>query len=239
MLFYEKMINKVNALFGKTSQVPEPLRSQINAGYPTNHLYDIQDSKLIPYARLASRYKKLRSLYLQPLTSFLDLSCCKGYFVFEASQESTCTRSLGIDIFQPDLETCAAVKEYLRDNKSQFANLKLRELADQIGQFGGPFQTAMLINTYQYLFFGSEREPEAILDHDKIFHDIRRVCTHRFIFNNRTELEHCQNTNEVAKAGAVAKTYNTQDILAAAQKYFNLVYSGVLGRYPLWVFEAK
>src|SRR5262249_48810557 len=67
-------------------------------GYPSNHRYLIRRDRFVPTRQLAVRYDKIAELYPAPLTSLLDLSCCKGFFVFAAAAQPHCQRAAGIDV---------------------------------------------------------------------------------------------------------------------------------------------
>lgn len=207
-------------------------------GYPGNHDLFVCRGKLVPGRKLHARYKTLSKYYPKQLKSFLDLSSCRGYFVLTASKTASCERSLGIDVNSDEIQLCKNLKEQLNLPKSQFEKKTLSELADNIEQFGGPYQTVMLANTYQYLYFGSELAP-GYLSHDKIFEYFSRVCSGRFIFTNRVEKSDCQNKTQVMAAGHLAEDYNRDAILKSASKYFKLMAEERIGKYPLFVFERK
>ncbi|MDX1902472.1 MAG: hypothetical protein SFW66_10830 [Gammaproteobacteria bacterium] len=214
------------------------IRAYAEDSYPGNHTFKITEDGLKPKCKLAVRYRKLRKYYPEAMQSFLDLSCSKGFFVFTASQTYHSKRSLGVDIFEYEIDFCHQLKAYYHDNTVNFRCLQLHELAEQIDQLGGPFETALLVNTYQYLYFGSDRSPACYRDHDKIFSYLRRVCSGRLIFNNRVEFETCQRYVQ-ASSPEEASNYTDEKIRAAASKYFTVKDMGTLGRYPLWVLEAK
>jgi len=236
------MLNQLKILLHKFHQhnieeISPEMREYIeNCGYPKNHKFFICNKKLLPTHKLSARIRKISKLYPDRLESFLDLSCCRGFFVFSASQHSSCQRALGIDVDPVNIEACSALKTYLNLEKSQFALLTLDKLAKQIQNFGGAYQTVLLANTYQYLFFGSDGWP-GYLSHEKIFGYLSEICSNRLIFSNRIELSHCQNKTQIEQAGSLAKHYTPQAIITAAEKYFNVIPHGKIGRYPLWVLE--
>lgn len=213
--------------------------SYINRSYPNNHNFGVRGEQLMPHRQLAHRSKALRRFYAHPQSRLLDLSSSKGFFVLEAAQQAGCTSALGIDVFEHDILVSRTLAKHLHLPNARFEVMRLHELSDRIAEFGGPFDTVLLVNTYQYLFFGSARAADCYLDHDRIFASIRRACSGRLIFNNRIELDDCQNREAVARAGEQAKEYETGKIMAAAERYFTLVAKRVIGRYPLLVFEAK
>lgn len=207
--------------------------------YPSNHTYKIINGKLIPRFKLASRYKKIRQFFPEQMASLAEIGCSKGFFVFAASLLPACQRSLGIDITDYDIKVCRWVKENLQNTRTHFEKMQLHELANRIDEFGGPFQTILLLNTYQYLYFGSDRFPDCYLDHDAIFKNLRKICGQRIIFNNRIDLTDCQNIRSIDHSGAHSQNYSEQKMLAAASKYFTITHHGTYGRYPLLTMDIK
>lgn len=221
-------------------EIPPHVRQYLGNSYPHNHDYRVVDGQLAPKCKLWVRLRKLMPLYPRPLVSLLDVSCCKGYFVNAAAQEPTCQRALGIDIHQPDLDACEAVKAHLGTSRARFERLRLHDAAARIDQFGGPFQTVLLVNTYQYLFFGSPRSADCYLNHDDIFAQLRRVCAGRVIFNNRTEFDRVQGyCRRVGQERGLEREYCTERILQTASKHFRVTQHGRVGRYPLWALDLR
>lgn len=205
-------------------------------GYPGNHNFYVCKGKIIPNKRLASRFKTITTHYPKNLNSFLDLSSCRGYFVLSASQQPHSHRNLGIDINAEEINICKNLKKQFNLPNSQFEIMTLLDLAQNIDNFGSAFQTVLLANTYQYLYFGSDFGL-GYGSHEKIFDYINQVCSERFIFTNRAEEEHCQNRTQVESSGELAKNYNREAILKAASRYFKLSHETKIGKYPLWVFD--
>src|SRR5579883_3320931 len=172
--------------------------------YPSNHTYKISGGRLKPKRKLAARYKILREYFPADMASFAEVGSSKGFFVFAASQAPTCTRSIGIDIHPYDIEVCEWLGKYLNNSRVKFAKLRLHELSEQLEAFGGPVQTVLVANTYQYLYFGSNRCKDAYLSHDLIFRHLRNVCSQRIIFNNRINLNDCQNVEQIKQANPYA-----------------------------------
>lgn len=206
--------------------------------YPSNHTYKISKQKLIPQPKLRKRYKKICPFFPKPLTSLVDIGCSKGFFVFSASVQPLCSRSLGIDISDYDIQFCNQIKTYLNTERVRFELLKLDELAKRINEFGGPFQTVLLFNIYQYLFFGSDRFAGHYLDHTVIFKQLREICSQRIIFSNRVNLNDCQNDTWIKNAGIKSQDYSVENIISAASKYFTVTPRTFLGRYPLWTMDV-
>lgn len=221
------------------SLFPEEYLKYASHAYPSNHTYKIEAHQLTPYRQLAHRYNAIRTLLPSPLTSLADIGSSKGFFVFAASEFPDCNRVLGIDINKYDIVFCQKLQNYLNNTCVQFQLLKLNELAENIQNFGGPFQTVLVINLYQYLYFGSDRSPCCYLDHNIIFKHLRTICSGRVIFNNRISLEHAQNEHWVKQAYAQAKQYNEASIKDAASRYFRIKQHGYIGKYPLLTMDVN
>ena len=211
----------------------------LKAAYPNNHNYTLKKTELSPSRELAKRYKKVQALLPKPLTSFLDIGSSKGFFVFAAAEDPACTRALGIDVYQYDIDVCRWLKKHLQNDKVQFEFMRLHELADRIEEFGGPFQTVLMLNMYQYLYFGSVRSSGRYLDHEEIFKHLRKVCNGRIIFNNRVNLADCQNVEQIDRTCEHSKNYSEAKLKAAASKYFKVSAHGTIGQYPLFTMDAK
>lgn len=236
-----EFLNKLIQVFKKTPQDPQTKEylQYLKSSYPNNHNYKIKNKRLIPSRELAKRYRRIHDLLPDPLTSLVDIGSSKGFFIFASAENSDCKRCLGIDVYQHDINVCRWLKAYLHNDKVAFELMHLHELAERIDEFGGPFQTVLILNIYQYLYFGSVRCPDGYLDHDKIFKYLRKICSERIIFNNRTELKDCQNIEQINLASEYSQNYSEEKILAAAAKYFNVVSHGKIGQYSLWAMDVK
>ena len=223
------------------ASLPEKTHSFVRDSYPHNHTYTALDDRLIPGRKLAVRVAGLARYYPAPLTSLADLSCSKGFFVFHAAAQPTCERALGVDLDEECLAVCRQLRERFTGNRRvQLARLTLPELADRIDEFGGPFQTVLLINTYQYLFFGSTVAPAISQDHREIFRLLRDVCCGRLIFHNRVRFSDLQsNPQERAARAGTEALYHPAAIRAAAEELFRVTtLRKWLGR-PVWLLDAK
>lgn len=63
----------------------EPGLSAHMRGYPSNHQYMIRDAQLIPRFQLYERWRLVTGLWPAELESFLDIGCCRGYYVLTAA----------------------------------------------------------------------------------------------------------------------------------------------------------
>jgi hypothetical protein len=223
----------------KSTNIETNYIDYLEHGYPSNHTYRIKNNKLHPKYKLASRYKKIQKLLPANISSLAEIGCSKGFFIFEASSKPNFIRGLGIDIAPYNIEVCNWVKSLLGSNTTQFENVQLHEVAENIDAFHGPFQTVLILNTYQYLYFGSDPYPECYLDHDAIFRYLRKICSGRIIFNNRVDLADCQNVKCVEKSPLLSKAnYSEKKALEAASKYFTIKRHGRIGKYPLFTFDV-
>lgn len=216
----------------------QAIKKYVENSYPSNHTYQLSDQTIKPKRKLASRCKKIFPLYPENNASFAEIGCSKGYFVFAASEMPSCTRSLGIDVTEEGVNVCRTIQAYLNNTRTAFEKLRLHELAERIDEFGGSFQTVTVLNTYQYLFFGSDVFQEGYLDHDLIFKNLRKICHQRVIFNNRLDLKDCQNVKWIEQSGC-GDNYSREKILEAASRYFKVTQRGSIGRYPLITLDVK
>ena len=226
---------------GLAANLPDDVQRFVRDSYPRNHTYTSLADQLVPQQKLAVRVSGLCRYYPAPLTSLLDLSCSKGFFVFHAAAQASCERALGIDLSDECLDVCRMLNaRFSRSSRVNFARLTLPELGEQIDNFGGPFQTVLLLNTYQYLFFGSTVAPAVGQDHREIFRLLRRVCSGRLVFHNRLSFDDLQSDpQERASRAGTAALYNPEAILQAAEEFFRVtVLRRWLGR-PVWLLDAK
>ncbi|MDB5385884.1 MAG: hypothetical protein JWM11_1530 [Planctomycetaceae bacterium] len=226
--------------FHDLNQLPAEISQSVSDSYPPNHNYSVVDDRLLPSRKLGTRVAHFRKYYPRQLTSLLDLSCSKGFFVFDAARESTCERALGIDLCDKTLATCRQLKQHFEHSERvSIEKLSLAELACQIDAFGGTFETALLVNTYQYLFFGSPIAPALSRDHCEIFRQIRRVCHGRVIFHNRVTLNRVQkHIRETADGAEWGRFYTPEAIRSAASEFFRVTELPVWGGHPVWLLDA-
>jgi hypothetical protein len=221
--------------------LPDEVQAFVSDSYPHNHTFKPQGDRLVPDRKLAVRVAGLARYYPAPLTSLLDLSCSKGFFVFHAAAIASCERAMGIDLSDECLHACRELRtRFTRPERVRFEHLTLPELARRIDEFGGPFQTVLLVNSYQYLFFGSTVAPGIGHDHRAIFRLLRTICSGRLVFHNRVSLEDLQsNPQRQAALAGTGKLYHAEAIHQAAAEYFKVTtLRRWLGR-PVWLLDAK
>ncbi len=218
-------------------------REEINGllgGYPRNHSYRVSEARLIPSWRLYQRLRAIRKAYPQPLESFLDIGCCRGFYVLEASQRPTCRMSAGIDVHPPFVSTAEDVRQHLRVQNAAFHLAALQDVAEHPEAYGGPFQTVLLVGTYHYLFWGSEFCATGCHSHREILRRVARLCTDRCILSARLELNQLPaGVRELAERHPDRIDYTTKEFLSIAQEFFRVERRGSLGIYPLFVLHRK
>lgn len=221
--------------------IPPDVRSFVEDSYPHNHTYTAAGDRLLPKRKLATRMARLTRFYPTPTDSLLDLSCSKGFFVFHAAAQPGCTRALGVDLDDTCLNACRLLNErYSRQSQVAFVRTTIPELAERIDEFGGPFRVALLVNTYQYLVFGSSVAPPVSRDHREIFRLLRQLCSGRLIFHNRLELADLQSEPQFRASHLVRHVrYDRETIFAAASEFFEVRRLDPWSRRPVWLLDAR
>lgn len=210
------------------------VRRYIARSYPHNHNYRILGTRTLPCLRLLRRYIRITALYPEVLESLVDLSVSKGYFVVEAASKNDRLRAMGIDVNETELEAAALVSRHLGQRNVKLLSLRLEELAQNIDAHGGRFQAALLINVYQYLFYGSPIDDRR-RSHDEIFRSLHEICSHTLIFSNCVEYAQLPSgVQRMARAQGRLEEYTEDAIRKAAGRYFSIEDHGLLGKRPLW-----
>jgi hypothetical protein len=171
------------------------------------------------------------ALYPKTVQSFLDVGCCRGYFVLEASGRPQCRVATGIDVYEPFVSISNRVSRYLGIRNSRFYLASLDDVAKEPELYGGPFQAALMLGTYHYLYWGSELCPRAYHSHREILARVSRVCRGTLIFSARLEIDRLPGSlREKAEATGKADAYNTSSFLEAAEEFFQVQQAGYLGK---------
>ncbi|MCH7547566.1 MAG: methyltransferase domain-containing protein [Planctomycetes bacterium] len=192
-------------------------------GYPNNHNYQIRGQRRIPSHRLAERWRVISSIYPKKLESFLDVGCCKGFFVLENAARPECKRSVGIDVVDSFVDTAREAGNYMNVVGAEFHSASLDDVAGRVEEFGGPFQVVQLINTYHYLFWGSNLNTKAYGDHRTIFSMFHAVTSSCFIFSSPLEVKVAPQEIRDRAAAAGNHEYHREAILDAAQDFFDVI----------------
>jgi len=223
-----------------SSEKAERRLNKLLLGYPRNHNFRVHKKKLIPSFRLYERLRLVRSAYPNPLESFLDIGCSRGFYVMDAAQRPDCRASIGTDVYEPFICTANEVRKYLEMDNACFHLAGLEDVADAPENYGGPFQTILLIGTYHYLFWGSSICPTAYHSHREILTRLSRICIDRVILSGRLEVNKLQRSlKEKARSTVGDVPYSTAEFINSAKEFFEVRTAGYLGTYPLFVMLKK
>jgi hypothetical protein len=180
------------------------------------------------------------ALYPKPLKSFIDIGCYRGIYDLDAASRPGCDISIGIDVYEPFIHTSNIVRAYLGLKNSSFYMASIDMVSTHPEDYGGPFQTVLLIGLYHYLFWGSKLCSDAYGSHHEIFQRLSRICTDRLIISGRLEIDHLPRTEkEKAKASRKFAQYNTDYFLRVAREFFEVHQVGSLSKFPLFIMEKK
>ncbi len=234
--FRREYLDAVAPARGETPSVQA--REELNqrmSGYPRNHFYRIVGGRIVPGFRLYERLRIISEVYPEPMHSFLDIGCCRGFYVLDAALRRHCPRAVGIDVHEPFVATARDAAHYLQVREAAFHNASLEDVSSEPQKFGGPFQVVMLIGTYHYLYWGSFLCPTAYHSHDEILRRLASICTDRLIISARFTMRrlpaHIKNTLKEEQTG---ETYTMEAFLQSAARFFHARHAGYLGVYPLF-----
>ncbi len=244
------IITKIRNIFdygisalGHPSEKPSEAEASLNPllkGYPRNHNSEIRNRNLYPSFRLYERLRKITELYPGNFKSFLDIGCCRGFFVMDAAKNHHCQRAVGIDVHRPFIRISEKVKKYLDIDNVTFYLTTLDEIADNPERYGGPFQTVLLTGTYHYLFWGSKLCSDAHHSHKQIFRKLSAVCSDRLIISGRFEVNRLTHQlKEIARSDEKRLIYSTASVLKAASPFFKIHHAGCLSKDPLFIMIKK
>ena len=215
------------------------LNQDLNA-YPHNHTYRLFNKQLLPSFQLYDRLRHVAVHYPAKPESFLDIGCCRGFFVLQAASQFKYRHCLGIDVHAPFIHAARAVQQHLDTHNCEFKTVSLEDVSENLDRYGGPFQTVLLLGAYHYLFWGSRLSEDAYLSHRKIFQQLSKLCSDRLIFSARLEVERLPRLLKKTSLSCGNKIiYTTDHFIKRAQEFFDVVQTGFLGKYPLFVMTKR
>lgn len=207
--------------------------------YPKNHCYRVRNKKLYPNFKLFERFKEIERFIPKDNESFLDIGSCKGFYNFKAAERQNCRVSLGLDVNKPFINLSEEVNNYLKYNNTFFKCASISDLRNNLKNWGGPFQTVLLVGTYHYLFWGSGYCSEAYYSHDKILSILSEVCSEQIIFSGRLDVFNLpRDLKKMARENPYLK-YSEEDFLKSAEKYFDVKQVGKFSKYSLYLMKKK
>jgi len=227
----------------KTQTAGRPVhRIEKPVGDRTRHVYSIaEDGKLLTTSQLDQRCRIVERLYPQKLTSLLDIGCCRGWFVIQAALRPECERATGIDVVQGFIDAANEAKRLLKLDKVQFEHAFLDDVANDPRKYRTPYQAIVLLNTYHYMYWGSEYSPKQWADHDFLLRTLSQICTDRVIFMSPLEIDECPSmiADRARQHPDWAKEFTTERFLQVAARYFDVSFDTYLGLRPLYLMKKK
>jgi hypothetical protein len=209
-------------------------------GYPRNHHYRIVGGRIVPGFRVNERLRVVMAQYPTPMHSFLDIGCCRGFYVLDAAVRLGCPRAVGIDVHEPFVATARDAAQSLSVANAAFHHTSLEQVSADLQKFGGPFQTVLLIGTYHYLYWGSSICGTAYHSHEEILGRLAALCTDRLLISGRFTMRRLPlNITDTFRKGQDGSRYTTEAFLQAAARFFHVRHAGYLGVYPLFVMTKK
>lgn len=208
-------------------------RAHLADSYPHNHDYRVVGGKLKPRWKLMRRWRRMEPLWPREFSSFLDVGCSKGFFVLQAARRGA--DALGVDIHEEDLAACTAVRDHLGFSSARFEHKTLDQLASE----GEAFDLVHVVNTYHYLYFGSDRAPACATDHAALFEHMAAITSGVLVFSNPETFERCPAQVQEHARPEAADTYTPEAIRDAAGEWFDIEDHGIIGKRPLWVGRRR
>lgn len=214
--------------------------NRLLVGYPRNHNYSICRGELHPSFKLFERLRLVSSFYPAKMESFLDIGCCRGFYVLDTAMRHGCRIAAGIDVHEPFISISRKVKQHLQAENADFYLASLDTVAGNPESYGGPFQTVLLLGAYHYLFWGSHLCPTAYLSHREIFARLAKVCAGVLLFSARLEVDRLPHyIREDCASRKAAGVYSAKHCLESAAEFFKVHHAGYLGTYPLFVMYKR
>lgn len=232
---------KHEAAFRKNAQGKTTQRVNTPVGERKRHVYEVAGQDSLTTFGLHQRHGIVESFYPKPLTSLLDIGCCRGWFVLKAAEKPTCTKATGIDVVEGFIEAANQGKTALKADKVDFHYAFLDDLLGDAEKFRTPYQVVLLLNTYHYMYWGSDYSPRHWADHDFLLKSLASVCTDRMIFMTPLEVAECPgDIVDRAKAHPDwAAAYTEDNFMRIAGKYFDVTPQGHMGERPLYLMVKK
>ena len=228
---------------GKVCRVDQP------EGERTRHVYDFAESSTPAHGAdrlrttfgMHQRWRIVSRLYPDPLTSLLDIGCCRGWFVLQAAMRPGCEKAVGVDVVPGFIDAADAAKARVGLDNAAFHHAFLDDIAGDAARFQTPFQTVLLINTYHYLYWGSYYSSTHWADHDFLLRTLAGICTDRLIFMGPTEVADCPQDvrDRAAERPEWAAGFTTERFFEAASRHFEVTPADHIGLRPLFVLTRR
>ncbi|WP_457557121.1 AAA family ATPase [Candidatus Harpocratesius sp.] len=217
----------------------EDLNKQLkNIKYPSNHQYRIcSDNHLFFDSKAAKRIQEIETILPKKnWKSFIDICCAKGMFLSWAIKRFHLERAIGIDAAEDMVDISRSVINYL----------KLPGVV-----FHGSFQIiqniiksadlVFVFHCYHYLYFGSYYGTPGVFSHEDLFGMFSKITKKTLLFAN--DLEISENFKKILLEKKIndfyIKQYNKNQILQAAEKYFQIQEFDLGGKRKYILMERK
>ena len=196
-------------------------------GYPTNHTYQIHNGQIFAQGKVSRCWRAVSPLYPQHIRSFLDVGCCKGYFLFRVAQRPECEHAVGIDLFPHFIDVSQRAAKALALKNVQIQNASIEDVAANPSAYGGPFDLVQVISTYHYIYWGSKRATRSMGDHDSIMTALAKLCARYLVFLNPLEISDCPLEIQKLAERSPDHDYTREGFFSAAQKHFDVFEVGL------------
>jgi len=225
----------------KSDRDPNDTLNDDLLGYPTNHTYQIRKGEMIAQGKVSRRWRMVSPLYPLQIRSFLDVGCCKGYFVFRVAQRPECECAVGIDLFPHFIDVSQRAARALALRNVQIKMASIEDVAANPSAYGGPFDLVQVISAYHYIYWGSKRVAKSMGEHESILSALAKVCARHLVFMNPLEISDCPLEIQKRAESTSDHDYTREGFLSAAQKYFDVFEVGLddSGKRPIMLLARR
>ena len=209
-------------------------------GQPRNHNFKVYNKKLYPSFQLFERWDSIAQLIPSNARSLIDLSCCRGFYVLQSILQSNIERAVGIDIDEEYLKEANQARSLTRVKSAAFHRGTLENILTDSTIGKTEYDVVLLTGAYHHLFWGSNRSKQAYRNHDDILSRLAQVCGDTLIISACFDVQQLPHTmRDQAMTSSDAKKYTLCHFLEAAEHWFYVTQSGMLGEYPLYTLKKK
>ena len=186
------------------------------------------------------RYRKISACYPEQFSSLLDISACRGFYVFDASKRWDLDTAVGVDVVADFIDYCKKAQVTMGDSKSCFLTATLEQYYHKLLAAGKQLDVTVFTGSYHYFYWGSAQNTTAYMDHDKILGMLAAITRKRVIFSGRLEISLLADyPGKIAATHPQKALYDTAHFLESAGKYFDVTARGFLGKSRLFVLDKR
>src|SRR4029079_7652639 len=96
-----------------------------------------------------------------------------------------------IDVWQEVIDASTRARDLLKLKNAEFYFGVLNDVVENKARYRPPYQTIILVNTYHYMYWGSNYSPTHWPDHEYMLKTLSDICTDRIIFMSPLEVDEC------------------------------------------------